>query len=341
MTAFTSGKDPSCPAHRNGVTRAHVGEITLEPWPPDVRARRARRLSVMTGDDLNTRLQADCSRCVGLCCVAPALVRSSDFAIDKPAGQPCPNLQRDFRCGIHDQLRTRGFAGCAAFDCLGAGQQVTQVTFGGQDWRTHPQLTQPMFDTFAVMRQLHELLWYLHEAQARTEEFAGSPATRRVAALLPDELQAAFDRTEELTHGPPATLLATDVAALRREAGDLLGRVSALVRTAARAASAGRARATSSARRRPRSGRQDLAGADLRGADLAGADLRGVRLIGANLRGADLRLADLLGADLRGADLSGADLTGCLFLLQSQVDAARGDMTTRLPAALHRPPHWA
>ena len=36
-------------------------------------------------------LRADCTRCFALCCVAPAFAASADFAIDKPAGQPCPN----------------------------------------------------------------------------------------------------------------------------------------------------------------------------------------------------------------------------------------------------------
>src|SRR6185437_7197530 len=48
-------------------------------------------------------LRADCGRCFGLCCVAPAFVRSADFAIDKPAGQPCPNLATtSFDCSLHD-----------------------------------------------------------------------------------------------------------------------------------------------------------------------------------------------------------------------------------------------
>jgi uncharacterized protein YjbI with pentapeptide repeats len=76
-------------------------------------------------------LRADCERCFGLCCVAPAFSASADFAIDKDAGCPCPNLQADFRCAIHDRLRQRGFAGCTVYDCFGAGQKVAQVTFGG------------------------------------------------------------------------------------------------------------------------------------------------------------------------------------------------------------------
>jgi uncharacterized protein YjbI with pentapeptide repeats len=85
----------------------------------------------------------------------------------------------------------------------------------------------------------------------------------------------------------------------------------------------------------------DLIGARLQKADLQKANLRGAYLIGADLRDADLRQADLIGADLRDTDLRGADLTGALFLTQSQVNAARGDRTTKLPEALTHPPHWS
>jgi hypothetical protein len=64
---------------------------------------------VPPGEQLS--LRADCARCFGLCCVAPAFAASADFAIDKPAGQACPNLQGDFGCGIHADLRQQGFRG--------------------------------------------------------------------------------------------------------------------------------------------------------------------------------------------------------------------------------------
>ena len=83
-------------------------------------------------------LRANCERCFGLCCVAPAFSASADFAIDKAAGRPCPNLRADNRCQIHAELRPRGFPGCAVYDCFGAGQKVAQVTFGGRDWRSRP-----------------------------------------------------------------------------------------------------------------------------------------------------------------------------------------------------------
>ncbi len=262
-------------------------------------------------------LRPDCSSCVGLCCVAPAFSASADFAIDKAAGRPCPNLQADFRCGIHASLRDRGFPGCVAFDCFGAGQRVTKETFGGADWRTDPEIAPEMFAAFLVVRQLHELLWYLAEALA-------FPAARP----LRPELRAIRDETERLARGAPGALGALDVADHRGRANALLRSASAL----ARAASPG-----------PALDRRgvDLIGADLRAVDLRGGDLRGARLVGADLRGADLALADFTGADLRGADLGGADLGGTLFLVQSQLDSARGDRATVLPQTLRRPDHWS
>jgi len=262
-------------------------------------------------------LRADCERCFGLCCVAPAFSASADFAIDKDAGQPCPNLRPDFRCGIHARLREQGFPGCTAYDCFGAGQQVAQVTFGGQNWRRDPQAAQQMFAVFSTMRQLHELLWYLTEA-----------LTLQPVRQLHDELSRTLDETEHLTLGSADALADLDVAAYRRSVNALLLRASELVRAGVRR------------RNLDRSG-ADLIGANLKGDDLKGANLAGAYLIAADLSGADLRLADLIGADFRNADLSGADLTESIFLTQSQLDAAKGDADTKVPPSLTRPSHWS
>jgi uncharacterized protein YjbI with pentapeptide repeats len=272
--------------------------------------------------DARQHLRADCSRCAGLCCVAPAFATSADFAVDKPAATPCPNLQDDFRCGIHAQLRERGFPGCTVFDCFGAGQQLTQTTFGGRSWREAPELAASQFAVFPVMRQLHEMLWYLTEAEMLT----GEGTLPGAEALLPG-VRAARVRTEELTAAGADELRALDVGAHRQEVGELLGRVSELVR------------ATVPGCGRDRRG-ADLMGKDLRRAKLRGASLRGAYLIGADLRGADLRDTDLLGADLRAADLHGADMETCLFLTQPQLEAARGDAATQIPPSLRRPSHW-
>jgi uncharacterized protein YjbI with pentapeptide repeats len=49
---------------------------------------------------------------------------------------------------------------------------------------------------------------------------------------------------------------------------------------------------------------------------------------------------DLTGADLRNADLRGTDPTGSLFVTKAQLEAARGDAATGLPASRTRPAHW-
>jgi len=264
-------------------------------------------------DRLN--LRADCQSCFALCCVAPAFLASTDFAIDKPAGQACPNLRPDFGCGIHTRLRQQGFGGCTAYGCFGAGQKVSQVTFGGQHWRGAPRTAQQMFKVFAVMRDLHELLWYVSEA-----------LRLQGARRLHGELSLALEATGRLTDHSPDALLELDVAAHRRDVNDLLAGASKLVRAEVR-------------HRKDHRG-ADLIGADLKGADLRGASLRGAHLIGADLGGADLRMADVIGADLRGADLRGADLTDCIFLIQSQLDAAKGDSRTTLPPSSTHPAHW-
>jgi uncharacterized protein YjbI with pentapeptide repeats len=174
-----------------------------------------------------------------------------------------------------------------------------------------------MFDVFPVVRQLHELLWYLTEALEL-------PAARPVHA----DLRRALDQTRELTGLTSDELAGLDVGAHRQEVNVLLLRTSELVRAGVRG------------RKKDRRG-ADLMGARLKGADLRGANLRGAYLIAADLTGADLRYADLIGADLRDADLTDADLTGAFFLTQPQLTAARGSAGTLLPGSVTRPAHWA
>ena len=278
-------------------------------------------------------LVPDCSRCSGLCCVALPFARSADFPVDKAGGQPCTHLAGDFSCTIHDRLRESGFVGCTVFDCAGAGQKVSQHTFGGTSWRQAPGTAAAMFAVLPVVKHLHELLRYLLEALDLPE-----------AAPLRPDLEDAAERVEHLTLGSAERLLALDVGAEHAAVAALLRRASDLARAGVLDGARGRDRPGRHGNRRwdqhrDRSG-ADLVGAALAGADLRGASLRGALLVGADLRRADLRRADVIGADLRGADLSGADLTGALFLTASQVTSARGDAATRLPAALERPAHW-
>ena len=252
-------------------------------------------------------LVADCSRCFGLCCVLLPFHRDGGFGVTKQSGHACDHLNRDDRCGIHATLREDGWPGCTAFDCFGAGQHVSQVTYGGTSWRDHDDLGE-MAAVLSVVRQLHEMLSHLMEVQRR------SPADD--AAAMRDELLA-------LTHADPVTLLTADLEEVR-------GRVSPALRRAT-------VRLHGPGRPMP----DDLAGADLRGRDLVRADLRGSLLIAADLRGADLARADLLGADLRDADVRGARLAEAWFLSQAQLNTTRGDAATSIPERLARPDHWS
>jgi uncharacterized protein YjbI with pentapeptide repeats len=270
----------------------------------------------MIGDvTTRTDLRADCAQCFAICCVAPAFSRSSDFAIDKPAGVPCPNLADDHRCSIHDRLRHEGFAGCTAYDCFGAGQRLAQETFGGRDWRRRPDVAGPMMAALPLLRGLHEILWYVDDV-----------VDLSTSAPIRAGLVAVRAAVEESAGAAGAAILEVDLDALRATSAPLLREASRLAR-----AGLGGADHTG----------DDLSDADLRGVDLRGVSFRGALLIGVRLGNADLFRTDLLGADLRGADVRGARLSDALFLTQTQLGGVRGDRRTTLPPALEAPRHWA
>ncbi|PEB39050.1 pentapeptide repeat-containing protein [Bacillus pseudomycoides] len=270
-------------------------------------------------------LRADCENCFGLCCVALPFAASADFAVNKDGGKPCSNLQSDFRCSIHKNLRQKGFKGCTVFECFGAGQKVSQVTFEGVDWRKGPEQAKKMYDVFPIMHQLHEMLWYLNEA-----------LTLKVTSPIYGEIRDAIEETERLSRLNPDLLMKINVPLHRADVNTLLLRTSELVWMESRH----RYKGTKKNKRTDHRG-ANLMGVKLRRADLRGANLRGAYLIAADLRGADLRMADFIGADLRDADLSGANLTDTIFLTQVQINAAKGDANTKLPSLLSRPAHWS
>ena len=253
-------------------------------------------------------LVADCEQCFALCCVLLPFSAVSGFGMDKPGGTPCPQLADDDRCSIHATLRQDGWSGCVTFDCFGAGQQVSQVTYGGVSWREQGNLGE-MAAVLSVMRVLHEMLAHLTEVARRSPEPVAAELAAEVVSMTgsaPDEL---LDIDLDYLHDRVGAALEAASARLREDGVDLRGR--------------------------------DLAGRDLHDRDLRDADLRGSTLIRADLRDLGLGRADLLGADLRDADVRGSRLAGTLFLSQSQVNAAVGDARTTIPDRLARPAHWA
>ncbi|GAA3335515.1 pentapeptide repeat-containing protein [Curtobacterium citreum] len=253
--------------------------------------------------DSRAALRPDCRSCTALCCTLLGFVRSADFPVEKPAGEPCTNLRPDAMCRIHDRLRARGFRGCTVFECFGAGQRVTADRH------------EDVGAAFAAVRRLHEARWYLAEVDDRSWD------------------QDLLDRSADLQRRIEPLVQRADASP-----EDILSEVRSLLYDVSDEV---RARSTAAADWIPSEvPGVDLAGRDLRGRDAVGALFRNAMLIAADLRGVDLTHADLLGADLRDARLGGADLSAALFLTQPQVNAADGDGSTVLPPWLDRPAHW-
>ncbi len=162
----------------------------------------------MSMTTLSAALEADCSRCVALCCVLLAFDRSDAFAFDKASGQTCQHLTRAWRCGIHDELAAEGMGGCAAYDCQGAGPRAVQVLGleSSTRWPGDEQAMSEVAEVFGVLRRIHELLLLLQAAASlvtTAQKTDAEPITACVAAA------SASASSEEL--------LLLDVGALSRE----------------------------------------------------------------------------------------------------------------------------
>ncbi len=275
-----------------------------------------------TAKNIRGNLKDDCSKCFGLCCTALNIVASSDFTINKPAETPCSNLQKDYQCKIHNNLRDRGFKGCTVFDCLGAGQKVSQETFNGQSWQEDPEISTRMFSVFPVVEQLYEMMAFIAEA-----------LTYNISHSLRILLSEQLEKLRGLANMDADSLLLLDITSCRLPVNELLLETSEYIR-----------RELSAKVFMIKKGKQcrgvDWVGKNLKGKDLRTTDLRGAYLIAADLRNKDLRSVDFIGADLRDANLSGANLSTSMFLTQMQINSAKGNGKTILSTHIHPPSHW-
>lgn len=210
------------------------------------------------------------------------------------------------------------------YDCFGAGQKVAQVSYGRRDWHQYPDTAQQMFAVFLIMKELHEMLWYLQEA-----------LTFEAARSIHAQLRSMLEETQRLTCLSPEDIIALDLAGHRAAANELIVKAGEYVQEFANGG-----RKNPSKRKKTLGRGADLIGADLRKVDHKGASYRGAYLIAADLRGTDVSEANFLGADMRDADVRGADLSRSIFLTQFQINTARGDASTKLPSSLTRPRHW-
>ena len=165
-----------------------------------------------TNRKLPEALRADCSRCAGLCCVAPAFYSVQGFGFDKPAHRACAYLTTQNHCAIHSERAARGFPACETFDCFGAGQRVTQELFHGADWRASRDVAVRMYSAYACVAALHRLMALL----AVAEVYAPSPRD--------GQLRAKRLELDELCRSERARRGAVDVAAARREVMSLVRR---------------------------------------------------------------------------------------------------------------------
>lgn len=285
----------------------------------------------------NTKnLKADCDKCFGLCCVALCFSASDGFPVDKADGQPCLNLLEDFHCRVHNDLSKMGLKGCLSYECFGAGQKISQNTFNRISWLQSKELSLKMFDCFLIMRQLHELLWYLTQA-----------IEQKASSSIKDELISAFDETKIIANGGQEAIMILDIASQRQKVNLLLLQTSEFVRREVIEQSKTlpanyniNSNVNEKISKKKIGPYKDLIGADLRNTDLRGANLRGTYLIASDLRGCNLQGADLIGADLRDADIRGADFSESIFFTQAQLNSAKGNSNTKVGYLLAIPAHW-
>ena len=237
-----------------------------------------------------------------------AVVRAS--ASTSRAAGPASTCSTTTAAASTPRSATDGWPGCTVFECFGAGQQVSQVTYAGVSWREQDNLAE-MGAVLSVMRQLHEMLVHL----ARS---SGARLTRGHGGARP--------RSRRSPRADPEALLTFDLDDLHERVGRLLADASTRLRARGR-------------QRRPVA-RGGPAGRRLSGDHRGGVVPRGDPHPGGPAGPTSAR-SDLLGADLRDADLRGSDLSTAMFLTQLQVNAAVGDARTSLPPGLQRPPHWA
>ena len=166
------------------------------------------------------RLRPDCSRCAALCCVAFAFERSADFAVEKAAGEPCPNLDACGGCRIYERRLDLGFGGCVQHDCHGAGQRVVQETFGGRSWLSEPDLLGPMSSAFATMWEIHKLLALL----AAARRLPLRPEMAAEIGRFEARLEALAAAAEEPAARGRVDVLAGEIAAFLPSLRALVGR---------------------------------------------------------------------------------------------------------------------
>ena len=264
--------------------------------------------------DYTLKLKIDCKNCSGLCCVSLYCTKTDGFPANKEAGIPCAYLDSDYGCNIHSKLSEKNYKGCIAYDCFGAGQRATQLCLTNGTWKTNSKQADMIFDTFMIVFQLHQMLWYLVEAFELTSD-------NKLKTTI-DEL---IQENEQIAELLPENYLKTDLSAYRLKVNTVLKQISSTTSIS-----------TSASRHSDRM----YLGKNFKKANLDGKDFSMSLMIAADFAGCSLKKTNFLGADIRDANVRDTDLSESIFLTQMQINSAIGNKNTRLPDNLSRPAAW-
>lgn len=258
-------------------------------------------------------IKADCSKCSGLCCIALFFSKMDGFPQDKEAGKPCINLNKDYYCKIHGELKNCKMRGCIGYDCFGAGQHVTSVIYKGETWQTIKGKSQEIFDVFVVVFHLYQIRYFLVESR-----------TIVLAKELWKVIDELIDENKRLCNYSPKDILNIDVDSYRDKVNIILKKVCSLIKEEYK-------------NKKKLSG---FLGGNFKNKDMSGQDLGMQLLIAANFNNCKFHGTIFLGADTRDTNLSNADLREAVFLTQGQVNCAKGNRNTKLPKHLDYPVTW-
>lgn len=261
-------------------------------------------------------LTINCEECCGICCTALYFTKMDGFPEDKVAGKPCVNLRDDFKCNIHNKLEEYKLKGCMAYDCFGAGQKVTQEVYGGLDWKKNPKQAKQMFQVFLTVFELHQMLWYLIQAEMNILD-----------SVLQKHIDDLIEENVKMTGLTAEEIIILDLGDYRTQVNQVLKETCNLVHSNTQ---------SSSDKKHP----VDYMGKSFKKQNLDGKDFSMTLLIAANLEECSLNATNFLGADMRDTNLKNTDLTKSLFLTQMQINTAIGNGNTKLPEYLIRPETW-
>lgn len=257
------------------------------------------------------KLKIDCKKCSGLCCVAFYFSKIDGFPENKKAGKPCINLNNNFKCKIHQDLDALNMKGCIGYDCFGAGQHVTQLTYKGESWQAINHKSKEIFDVFIVMSQLFQIQFYLEEALLILP-----------AKGLWDRINDLLIEKRMISYSNPQDIIQFNIDSYKSRVDIILKQVIATIKI------------------NHDESKPNYLGRNCEGKNMSGLDLSGNLLIAANFDRCQFNGTIFLGADTRDTDFKNADLSEAVFLTQGQINSAKGNRFTKLPEHLDYPKAW-